>query len=402
MAKSSQRFTLFLACLLHGAIIGGGYMSTPPLFPMMAREGWDIGFLQRSWAIISLASIPGALFSAWIASRIGTIGLIAGSAFVASSSLLLRGLALTQWSFMVLLAFFGLSTGLLLASMTARIARLFSDRHAATAQSAFFGSYALGAAIGVSSAQGLAGTFGWQHVPMIWGAIGLCLVVVVTVFDQDRLPSPHAQGSPLAVSRYHITAIIRYILAYAAYVGGYLGLSGALPYALQKWGWKADSSNAALGFSTLAFLIGAFFWSALSDKFGARRLYFVVTIMATGVATTLIPFVSSAGENVLALGLIVMLGILAGGVSLFFPLLLSDPEISEEVASTTIAIATAASYAGGFAIPFSVAPCLDTAPGTVFSIYGTSIIVAGMLVWKCPFRPLGDEGESSGAATEEP
>jgi MFS family permease len=401
MAKSSQRFTLFLACLLHGAIIGGGYMSTPPLFPMMVREGWDIGFLQRSWAIISLASIPGALFSAWIASRIGTIRTIAGTAFVASSSLLLRGLSLAPWSFMVLLALFGLSTGLLLASMTARITRLFSDKHAATAQSAFFGSYALGAAIGVSSTQGFAITFGWQHVPMIWGAIGLCLVVV-TVFDQDRLPSPHAQGSPLAVSRYQITAIIRYVLAYAAYVGGYLGLSGALPYALQKWGWKADSSNGALGVSTLAFLIGAFFWSALSDKFGARRLYFVVTIMATGVATTLIPFVSSAGENALALGLIVMLGFLAGGVSLFFPLLLSDPEISEEVASTTIAIATAASYAGGFAIPFSVAPFLDTVPGTVFSIYGTSIIVAGMLVWKCPLRPLRDEGESSGAATEEP
>jgi nitrate/nitrite transporter NarK len=233
---------------------------------------------------------------------------------------------------------------------------------------------------------------------MIWGAIGLSLAMT-TVFDQDRLPSPHAQGSPLAVSRYQITAIIRYVLAYAAYVGGYLGLSGALPYALQKWGWKADSSNGALGVSTLAFLIGAFFWSALSDKFGARRLYFVVTIMATGVATTLIPFVSSAGENALALGLIVMLGFLAGGVSLFFPLLLSDPEISEEVASTTIAIATAASYAGGFAIPFSVAPFLDTVPGTVFSIYGTSIIVAGMLVWKCPLRPLRDEGESSGAAT---
>ncbi len=191
MAKSSERFTLFLACLFHGVIIGGGYMSTPPLFPMMAREGWDIGFLQRSWAIISLASIPGALFSAWIASRIGTIGTIAGSAFVASSSLLLRGLSLAPWSFMVLLTLFGLSTGLLLASMTARITRLFSDKHAATAQSAFFGSYALGAAIGVSSAQGLADTFRWQQVPMIWGAVGLSLVMV----------------AENAVARYHSNAI---------------------------------------------------------------------------------------------------------------------------------------------------------------------------------------------------
>ncbi|MFN7231897.1 MAG: MFS transporter [Brevundimonas sp.] len=376
MTVLRRRFAL--ACLLHATVIGAGYMSLPPMFASMVKEGWSVLALQQAWAAIPLGSAPGALIAASAIRRFGAPAVITWSSIAASAAIALRALSDGVVPFSAALAVYGFMTGVLLATLTVEVGRSVSARRAGVAQALFFGSYAIGAALAVGLAGLSVQLLGWRAVCWAVSAIGF-LLAMSSWRSPPVVPADEAVLGRASTWENKLTSL-RYSAAYAAYVGGYLALAGLLPYQLEKWGWAPELASLSLAMTTAAFLIGACLWTVLTDALGGRLIVFAITMILSGLSTALIVLFARGESNPVAWSVIAAVGFFGGGMAVFFPLLLADVRLGSLNGAPSVGHATAASYLGGAVLPFALAGLSATRPDGAIALFGLSIAAAGLLL----------------------
>ncbi|MGB5810489.1 MAG: MFS transporter [Polyangiales bacterium] len=367
------------ACLANAVLLGGAYLSLPPFFAEIAStEGWSIQQLQRAWAFVPLGSGAVALMAGIALRRLHDRVVIALSGGTATLGVVLRSIVERPEAFAWSLLLFGLGAGALLVALTTRVARLYETEGAGLAQAAFFGAYTIGSALGLATAELLAEQLGgWRAVAGFW-ATASAIALVPTLFmtlppgTNDEGDTPNRRGTKWR------KRISGYALVYAAYVGGYLGIAGLLPYQLRQWGWEPKLADAALASSTLGFLVGAFFLAAVTDRWGHRRQVFTGCMIAAAALTGIFPAAARASSMVWAGGTIAAVGFFCGALSLFFPIVLQDPETGGPEGSRSVGLTTAASYLGGFLVPFAFAPFTAERPALVIGGYAVIFAISGI------------------------
>jgi len=354
-------------------------MSLPPLFEQISTsEGWSLQQLQQAWAFIPLGSGVVALATGAVLQRRADRPILIVAGVLSVVAILMRAIASGALSFSLALLLFGIGTGAILVTLTSRVSRLFAGEGAGLAQAAFFGAYTVGAALGLATADVLSNWLGgWRLVPVVWASVSAIALVPAlrTSLPPSARPSNVRQEIPPPPGWKR--GVARYAFVYAAYVGGYLGLIGLLPYQLRRWGWDALHADGVLALSTVGFVVGAFLWAVFTDRYGCRRPAFVGCMLAAAVLTLCAPIAATGGPHFWAGVAVVGVGFFSGAMALFFPILLDDPRTGGTRAPQSIGLTTAASYAGGFLIPFSLAPLSDAWPSFVLAMYAIAFACAG-------------------------
>jgi len=366
---------------MHAIVIGGGYMSLPPLFGQISVEqNWAMGDLQRAWSYVPLGSaLVAVLTGVWLRKNGDRyLLLVAGTVSVVGLFLRATSPSLLQFSFALLL--FGIGTGSMLVILTNRVSRNFEDRHAGLAQALFFGSYTTGAAVGLVSAEFLSHLLsGWRDVFLFWSALSVLALLPALLTSCEPTISDEAETSARSFSDW-LRQVFPYAIVYGCYVGGYLGVVGLLPHQLRQWGWTAIAADGALAGSTFAFVAGAAFWATLTDKIGYRRIAFAAGMAGCTILVMITLSSAPSGLGFVASSSIIMIGFFGGVMALFFPILLDGIETGGVNASKSIGTTTAASYLGGFLLPFFAAPYSETNPKTSMAIFGLSFGAAGLIM----------------------
>ncbi len=385
---------LFSSCLLHAVVVGAAYLSMPPLFDQIVRlEGWSLASLQRGWAFIPLGSGLVALASGAFLQRRHDRALISLAGVAVVAGVVLRGAASELTGFIASLFLYGMGCGALLVSITSRVTRVHTGERAGLAQAAFFGAYTVGSAIGLASAEVLAGWLGgWREVSFFWaGACALSLLPALRAsmppagIATPRAPESHARAG-------YRKGVARYCSVYAIYIGGYLGLIGLMPYQLRQWGWPPAQADLVMSLTTLGFLGGSFALASVTDHRGRRRETFAVCLVAAGLLVAISLAFSRAGPHPVAWGSLLGIGFFCGALALFFPIVMEDPDTGGDRAPGVIAFATAASYAGGFTVPFVFGSFAAEAPVFVVHVYAGLFALSGIVM------SLGGGGRRAEAA----
>lgn len=371
---------LLSSCLLHAVVVGAAYMSMPPLFDSIVRvEGWSLASLQRAWAFIPLGSGLVALGTgAWLQRRPDR-SLLALSGVVAVLGIVLRGGASGIEVFVASLFLFGVGNGALLVTITSRVARAYDGERAGAAQAAFIGAYTIGAAVGLASAELLADALGgWRGVSMVWAGISAAALVPAVLASMP--PSGVVRDITVdpAAQRGYRLGVTRYCAIYATYIGGYLGLVGLMPYQLRQWGWPPAQADLSMSLTTVGFLAGAFAVATWTDRNGRRPEVFATCLVIAGGLVLLTAAYSRDGSHPVAWGALGAIGFFCGAMALFFPIVMEDPHTGGERAPGVIGYATAASYVGGFVVPFVFGPMAAESPDLVVGIYAALFASAGI------------------------
>lgn len=356
-------------------LLGGAYLSLPPLFEEISRtEGWSLQTLQQAWALIPLGSGLVALATGAILVRHEDrpVALVAG--VLAIAGLFVQSVSPNPAAFLAASFVFGAGAGALLVALTSRVARSFVDDHAGVAQAAFFGAYTVGTAVGLATAELLSTELGgWRRVPLVWGTLAVISLVPML---RHSMPAPRIDGVS-AGGRTPLRPLALYGLVYAFYIGAYLGIAGLLPYQLREWGWDGETADGILALSTLGFLVGAFGLAVLTDRIGYRRTTFIGCMVVAALLTAFVPGIARDQSAFLAASTITTLGVACGALSLFFPIVLDDPATGGTRAASSVGTTTAASYFGGFLIPFAFAPWAEERPVVVLVGYASAFALAG-------------------------
>ena len=212
----------------------------------------------------------------------------------------------------------------------------------------------------------------------MWAALSLfVLITAVRVsFPPSGTPPP---TTGVTGTR---TRLAVYGTVYATYIGAYLGIAGLLPYQLREWGWEGTAADGVLALSTLGFFAGSFALGALTDRFGHRRTTFAICMIVAGGLTFSIPSIATGSGSHVAVGLVVTgIGLSCGNLALFFPIVMNDPATGSDRAPRSVGITTAASYFGGFLVPFALAPFSQQHPEAVLTGYGVVFALSGLVMW---------------------
>ncbi|GEM_PF-6350871 len=405
--RTSPLGLLVSACAVHAVLIGGANLSLPPFFDaIVTTGGWSLASLQRAWALVSLGSGVSAFVAGrWLKSNADR-GLLALAGLAAVFAIGLRGAATTELVFALAQGLYGLGTGGVLVVLMSRVTRAYQGEHAGRAQAAYFGAYTVGAAVGLASASALASALGdWRAVAFAWGGLSLVSLVPALVVRLDAptiaaMQPDAARGDSKAegARRAAAFAIAGYAFVYASFNGGYLGITGLLPYQLREWGWSASSADSTLALSTLGFIAGSALWGALTDRSGRRIVAFTSCLIGAGAISALCIAFARGGFHPVVVAGNALLGLLCGALVVFFPVMLADRRIPADLAPEAIGWATAAAAAGGFLIPFVLAPGAESHPEWVLGAYAAAFALSGgaMTLWA---REGEGEGGGSGPAT---
>ena len=388
-AGKQRWWTLGAACSLHAILIGAGYMSLPPMALRIAAEGWALQDVERAWTLLPLGSAPAAGVTALLLRFIDERKLLALASIIGSITLLMRAAVVTYPQYAMSLAAYGIATGIVLTLLTVRVGRAFSDRQSGLAQALFFSSYAVGAAISLLGAEQIAASFGgWRSTQIFWGSLAL-IFSFWALTQSDKVEAYRSVGFSLPVEAAPRFRAFRYAATYAAYVGGYLGLSNFLPTALRQIGWPPVLADAALASSTIGFIVGALLWGVLTDRKGRQHRTFSMTMALTSAMLLLAWALAIEGQIWAASLSIFAIGLCSGGMSLYFSLLMTDPFFSGQNQTRVVANATAASYLGGFSIPFVVTFFTAGQPTFLAPIaFAASIASAALFLPKAASMPV--------------
>ena len=389
MTDKRAWWTLGVACSLHAILIGAGYMSLPPMALRIAAEGWALQDVERAWTLLPLGSAPAAGVTALLLRFVDERKLLAFASIIGSITLLMRAAVATYPQYAMFLAVYGIATGIVLTLLTVRVGRAFSDRQSGLAQALFFSSYAVGAAISLLGAEQIAASFGgWRSTQIFWGSLAL-IFSFWALTQSDKVEAYRSVGFSLPVEAAPRFRAFRYAATYAAYVGGYLGLSNFLPTALRQIGWPPALADAALASSTIGFIVGALLWGVLTDRKGRRHRTFRMTMALTSAMLLLAWALAIEGQIWAASLSIFAIGLCSGGMSLYFSLLMNDPLFSGQNQTRVVANATAASYLGGFSIPFVVTFFTAGQPTFLAPIaFAASIASAALFLPKAASMPV--------------
>ncbi len=351
---------LSIASLAHLVSLGMLYMCMPALFyEMTQKTHMSMRELNQAWAWIPLASIPGSILGGSLTDRFGLKYAGAAALFAAALFAGLRGVSDEYPLFAAFMALYGFASAVAYVNLPKLVAAYFPDEHSALAQGILFASYGFGAALATVLAAPLSAWFGGWHVTLLVFAGAAAVISFAWLYSvHDTRPPAQAENTVGEALRHSARELLAcrdtYTLCaiYFLFTGAYLGISGLLPYYLERSGWSAEAAGSAPAVATLAFVSGCVLVPYLSDALGYRRVIFLVS---TGLSGLMLLATWWTAQTPGAFALWIFLGLqgfTTGAIGIYFALfmnheILGDPRRS----GAALGLATACSYAGGALFP---------------------------------------------------
>jgi nitrate/nitrite transporter NarK len=392
-------WVLALTSSVNFSVLGLSWMCLPALFHEMSQtSNFYLDELLFAWGIIPLAGLFANIPAGLLGDRFGSrwtsgIGLAGCAIFGA-----LRSLSSSFPSFMVVMFLFGAVVSLATVNLPKVLGQWFPSEQLGLANGIMGASYGGGSGLALlisgtllSSALG-----GWRNVIYLWAVLSAVLATVWMLTLRERPAGreattghvPKGQSTPLP-SLLRKRQVLVLSLINLMFMGGWLGLSGSVPFLLEEVrAWPALAASGLISVGLWVYVLGSMVVPAVSDRVGLRRpiLSTGLTVAgALGFASLLVAALLPAGWAVWAL---LAASALFGGASpLTSVVALESPSIGPDAAGTAVGVIYTAGSVGGFVFPF-LNGAISGATPTVRTIIAVAALCqlvgyggAGLLAW---------------------
>lgn len=280
--KNQYKWIILLFLMLIYFLVFTQMFAMPVFFQMIGSELKlsiaTLGFIWGMWTLGGVfLALPGGLLGDILGVRI-VIFMISLILAIACG---LRGLA-TGAVFLSAMMFIGGGCfGSMLANAPKTISMWFPPVQLGLANGLLWATSVVGAAVGA----GISATIvapalgGWQNTLFLYAIILIIAAFGWLLVGREpeqgtllRVPFAEAMSKAIRTKEVWVCTI-----AYFGLTGVYMGFGGYLPIYLQNIGWKVTTSSASLMVFMLVSIVTSVLLSSLSDRFGGRRVFFIVS-----------------------------------------------------------------------------------------------------------------------------
>ncbi|MDE1852838.1 MAG: MFS transporter [Thaumarchaeota archaeon] len=274
----------------------------------------------------------------------------------------------------------GFGSALLLVS----ILKLLMDAIPRTHHGLAFGLFVAGLPVGTGISFDLLGPFGkalgWRGETGIATAVIIAALVVYSLVKPGTGARAASSGSiaPVLRNGAMLRLIVTVVLGYTAIIGFTTWAPSTLVSYAHIPIWLASVIASILLLIDVP--LGPF-WGSLSDRLGRRKLFVVLAFMIYGVASLFVPFAATSPSWLVAPALILVIGAMGTGCSMFFPAALTIPakSVAPEGAGTAYGLFFTAQVIGMLLGPLLIGYSLDVAPPSVGFLTVSVITFVGLL-----------------------
>lgn len=364
MLVSSKYRGVLLMAFFSYVSFGLLFQIFPPFLQSMQSE-FGIDHVTASLVMtafllpMAFTAIPAGLFAdRQGAKRTGVLGL----------SIMAVGGAITilSPSFTVVVggrAVSGFGSALLLVS----ILKLLMDAIPRTQHGLAFGLFVAGLPVGTGISFDLLSPFGkalgWR------GGTGIATAVIIAALVVYSLVAKPGKGgraatfgtiAPVLRNGVMLRLIVTVVLGYTAIIGFTTWAPSTLVSYAHIPIWLASVIASILLLIDIP--LGPF-WGSLSDRLGRRKLFVVLAFVIYAVASLFVPFAATSPSWLVAPALILAIGAMGTGCSMFFPAALTIPakSVAAEGAGTAYGLFFTAQVIGMLLGPLLIGYSLDVA-----------------------------------------
>ncbi|MDG6933677.1 MAG: MFS transporter [Nitrososphaerota archaeon] len=257
----------------------------------------------------------------------------------------------------------GLGSALLLVS----ILKLLMDEIPRTKQGLAFGLFVSGLPVGTGISFDLLAPFGkelgWRGETGIATAVVIAALVVYSLVAKPRTGARAVSSSsiaPVLRNGAMLRLIVTVVLGYTAIIGFTTWAPSTLVSYAHIPIWLASVIASILLLIDIP--LGPF-WGSLSDRLGRRKLFVVLAFVIYAMASLFVPFAATSPSWLVAPALILVIGAMGTGCSMFFPAALTIPGniASPEGAGTAYGLFFTAQIIGMLVGPLLIGYSLDVA-----------------------------------------
>ena len=396
---SYRWWVLALTSSVNFFVLGLSWMCLPALFHEMAQTSdFFLDQLLFAWGMVPLAgfltNIPAGMLGDRFGSRwISGLGLVGCAVFGA-----LRALSTSFPSFMIVMFLFGTAISLASVNLPKVVGQWFPSEQLGLANGIMGASYGGGSGLAllISGALLSPALGGWRNVLYLWAALSAVLAIVWMLTLRDRPAgreaatghAPASLSTPL-LSLLRKRQVLVLSLINLMFMGGWLGLSGSVPFLLEDVrAWPAAAASGLISTALWVFVLGSMVVPAISDRVGLRRPILstgMIVAGALGFANLLIAALLPAGWTVWVL--MAASALFAGASPLTSVVALESPDIGPDAVGTAVGVIYTAGSVGGFVFPL-LNGAVSGANPTVRTIIAVAFLCqlvgyggAGLLVW---------------------
>jgi NNP family nitrate/nitrite transporter-like MFS transporter len=384
-------FLLFHVALVQ--LIGGG-ISWNYLF-MVSTEimaELDIGITGWSqlWAGISFGVLLFAIPAGSLGDRFGVRRVIGCGLVLNCATLLFRAGADSFPMLLVSMFPFGMSLAVLATNLPKALGMWFPPERLGLANGVALAGFGLGQGIAAFATPRLLPYLGTWRELTLWLA-GLIFLLTFYWFMLVRDAPAHGTAGPGLLRSIKEVLRVRDVwlvaICHMFYFGAHLGVIGYLPAYFGSV-QRISPSRVGLVLSIAAWvgIAGSVVLPALSDRFGRRKIVYVVTTLLTGG-------VVFSMAHLLGIPLMIasaVWGLSAGAVGLVFVVPVEMERVGPALAGSAIGVIISAGFLGGVLAPVLGMSLADSRPLLGFAFFTLCYLVAAVLF--CIVRETGKRG----------
>ena len=256
------------------------------------------------------------------------------------------------WMF-VFMCLYGIPYGVIMPNYPKLVGIWFPPHQIGLASGIYMSALNIGGALGLLSGP-LFG--GWKLAFMDMGIVMLAAGVLWAVFSKNAPENVQMQMPPI---RTCIQKSIRsknvwlVAVAQCLYIGAFIGFSGNFPSALEHvHKITPKTAGAIASMLTWGLTIGNFFFPAISDRIGRRKIFVYFGTIVSAICFCFAWYIAPGSSTWI---LIFIGGIIFGSIQpILFSVLVELPEIGPECMGVASGLVGTLLNAGGFLIPLLV------------------------------------------------
>lgn len=368
-------YILLLAALTNTLVTALPTMCLPVLFEEISLDLnltlVELGFI---WGIASLPGIVTVLLGGAIGDRVGPKRVLMAACLLAGLAGALRGLAIDFVTLTATVVLYGLLASVVPMNVIKTCGLWFPRRQLGLAT----GFVSMGMALGFMLASLLSATVmspllgGWRNVLLVYGALGMALVIPWYL----TRPAPAAAGISVGTPQksfwqalLHAARIRKlWLMGLVIFgIGGCIqGTLGYLPLYLRGQGWPEASADGALSLFHLMSMIFVIPIALASDKLGSRKK---VLVLAALMVITGVSLLSVASGGAVWAAVIVAGMVRDGFMAVFLTMIIETEGVGPAYAGTATGLVMVFSGLGNVIAPPVGNSLATTAPGLPFLLW---------------------------------
>jgi len=350
----------------------------------------DLGLTTSEFYLIntstSIAPVFLCIVGGMLGDRFGVKRIIAVGAILATAGSLLRLTATGFVPFLLCMVLLGAGIGVTGPNAPKLVGVWFPPRQTSIAVGIFVTGLGLGSTLGLA----LGPLFpSWRSAVLIMGLLLAVATMAWIVLGRDRpkvlqekgievAGVPLREGLARAVRSRNMWWLAPSYLLVSSVVTSY---AIGLPHVLEEAkGMSPETAGMVAALSVVGFIVGSLFWTAVSEKVGVVKPFFIVCTVMAGVAG-LSTYLLAPGFGMWVVGLLP--GFFMGGaLPILMQLPIRVPEFGPRYAATPTGIIAGVGHVGSvLMLPYMFTPIWGAAGPLVAVIFLAVAIAAGGLLY---------------------